>query len=76
MALAIIGVALVTAACNAGEGKVERYRGVPPYPETRAHVQRILKSVGASTHPFDEMVARPSPLSAPDALVLACEMIA
>ncbi|MEO6320617.1 MAG: transglycosylase SLT domain-containing protein [Polaromonas sp.] len=55
-------VALVAAAYNAGEGKVERYRGVPPYLETRAYVQRILKSVGTSAHPFDETVARPSPL--------------
>lgn len=53
-------VALVAAAYNAGEGKVERYRGVPPYLETRAYVQRILKSVGTSAHPFDETVARPS----------------
>lgn len=55
-------VALVAAAYNAGEGKVERYRGVPPYLETRTYVQRILKSVGTSAHPFDETVARPSPL--------------
>ncbi|MFI5445945.1 transglycosylase SLT domain-containing protein [Polaromonas sp. UC242_47] len=54
-------VALVAAAYNAGEGKVDRYRGVPPYLETRAYVQRILKSVGASTHPFDETAALPSP---------------
>ena len=53
-------VALVAAAYNAGEGKVERYRGVPPYQETRAYVQRILKSVGALVHPFDETAARPS----------------
>jgi len=54
-------VALVAAAYNAGEGTVERYRGVPPYLETQAYVQRILKSVGASAHPFDETVTRPSP---------------
>ena len=53
-------VALVAAAYNAGEGKVERYRGVPPYQETRAYVQRILKSVGSLVHPFDETAARPS----------------
>lgn len=54
-------VALVAAAYNAGEGKVERYRGVPPYQETRAYVQRILKSVGVQVHPFDASVTRPSP---------------
>ena len=54
-------VALVAAAYNAGEGKVERYRGVPPYLETRAYVERILKSVGQLAHPFDATVTRPSP---------------
>lgn len=54
-------IALVAAAYNAGEGKVERYRGVPPYLETRAYVKRILKSVGTGIHPFDQRAARPSP---------------
>lgn len=54
-------VALVAAAYNAGEGKVERYRGVPPYLETRAYVQRILKGFGARAHPFDAAVTQPSP---------------
>ena len=54
-------IALVAAAYNAGEGKVERYRGVPPYQETRAYVQRIVRAVGALVHPFDASVTRPSP---------------
>jgi soluble lytic murein transglycosylase-like protein len=63
-------VALVAAAYNAGEGTVERYRGVPPYEETRAYVQRILAAVGAVSQPFDASITGPSPqlrlIRAPD----------
>ncbi|MDQ6679625.1 MAG: lytic transglycosylase domain-containing protein [Pseudomonadota bacterium] len=52
---------LVAAAYNAGEGTVERYRGVPPYAETRAYVRRIIQAVGSLVHPFDASIARPSP---------------
>ena len=54
-------VALVAAAYNAGERSVERYRGVPPFDETRAYVRRIVAAVGAVAQPYDARVADPSP---------------
>jgi hypothetical protein len=37
---------VVLAAYNAGEQAVMVYRGVPPYPETRRYVNRILRRIG------------------------------
>jgi hypothetical protein len=40
------------AAYNAGERTVEKYRGIPPYPETRDYVQKITKLYKSPTHPY------------------------
>jgi soluble lytic murein transglycosylase-like protein len=53
-------VALVAAAYNAGEGTVERYKGVPPYLETRNYVKRVLRSFGGPRHPFEATISPPS----------------
>jgi len=45
-------VRLVSAAYNAGENAVDRYKGVPPYPETRRYVSKIYTLYRKSFHPF------------------------
>lgn len=57
-------VQLALAGYNAGENAVERYRGIPPYPETQAYVARITQAYGKTTHPPVAAVVAPSPLVA------------
>lgn len=45
-------VDLVLAAYNAGEGAVERYHGIPPYPETQNYVKQILARYQKPNHPI------------------------
>lgn len=54
-------VALVAAAYNAGEGTVNRFRGIPPYAETRDYVKQILDRYRQPAHPFDASVTNASP---------------
>jgi len=58
-------LSMALAAYNAGERAVDRYRGVPPYAETRMYVRRIIAAIGGQrSHPFDPTVTAPSAMLA------------
>lgn len=51
---------LSLAGYNAGERAVEKYLGVPPYPETQNYIRKVLRTYGRDSHPPIKPVVEPS----------------
>jgi soluble lytic murein transglycosylase-like protein len=51
---------LSLAGYNAGERAVEKYLGVPPYPETQNYIRKVLRAYGRDSHPPVEPVVEPT----------------
>ena len=45
-------VSLALAGYNAGEGAVDKYKGIPPYHQTENYVKKIVANYGKTYHPI------------------------
>jgi len=53
-------VEMVAAAYNSGERTVEKYRGIPPYPETQNYVRKISRLYQKTEHPYQASLVKAS----------------
>jgi len=53
-------VEMVAAAYNSGERTVEKYRGIPPYPETQNYVRKIARLYQKTDHPYQSGLVKAS----------------